>query len=218
MGGTAVAQDAPAAPGAPREQPSMDTHGKMGASDKAEPNKHLSEVDLYLKDAMNNTKALYQTTQLPTGKFDTAIQKESLGNIDKAITGALTHIGHVKSLPQARVSDMKDVASLQSDLNQAKTIVAQLRKNVSPSADKTMISSQTAQLYGVLKAADDDFGKIADQTNLTRIDRINVPEKQPVGGTAAPGGEGTEGGGINDKGGTPKPGDSQPPKGNQGNY
>lgn len=178
-GGGAMPSDQPQA----QKEPAKGTSDEIGAKGaKAdEPKKHLGEIDVYLKDALNNTKVLYATTQLQPGKLDPTIQREDLGNIDRAITGAMTHVSHVKSMPEARVVDMAKIDSLQKNLTRARALVGQLRTAVR-SDEKDQISSLTSQLYARLREADDDFGTVADKQDLTRVDRIMVPEKQPVGG------------------------------------
>jgi len=155
-----------------------------GQAGNVEPQKHLAEVDLYLKDAMNNSKVLWQTSQLQPGHLDSVIAKEGVANIDKDITSALTHISHVKSLPEAQISDTRSLSQLQSDLGKAKTLVGQLR-GVVGGGDRSRISSLSSQLFGQLRSADDSFGRIAGEVNLTRVDRITVPEKQPVSGSSS---------------------------------
>ncbi len=160
---------------------------QMGAEKSAagakpdESKKHVSEIDLYLRDAMNNTKVLYTTTQLTPGKLDATIEREDLGNIDRAISSALTHVSHVKSMPEARVSDTAKVDSLQKNLTQARNLLGQIRTAVK-SDSRDQVASLSSQLYARLKDADDDLSSIADKINLTRVDRITIPERQPVGG------------------------------------
>jgi hypothetical protein len=183
--------------------------GHMGAGEQAgatgnvEPAKHLLEVDAYLKDAMQNTKLLYQSTQVKPGKLDATIQREDIGNVEKALSSALTHISHVKSLPEAKISDTERLNQLQRDVTRAKTLAGQVRKNIGTS-DRAQLSTLSSQLYAQLRAADDTFGNIADEMRITRVDRISVPERQPVGGGRSSPSD------INMPGGT-----MEPPKGNQ---
>jgi hypothetical protein len=167
------------------KQPRQSTSG-MGEKN-VESNKHLTEIDIYLRDAMDNTKALYQSTQVTPGKLDQVIQKEDVTNVDKAVSSALTHVSHVKSLPSARVADTATLDQLQADLTHARTIAGQLRREVD-AGNRDRISSLSSQLFAQLRAADESFGKIADETKLTRIGRVTVPEKQPVGGSTDEGG------------------------------
>jgi hypothetical protein len=155
------------------------TMGQTGMMD--EPKKHLSEVDLYLRDAINNAKVLYETTQMQPGKLDATIQREDLSNIEKALSGAQTHLQHVKSMPEAKVQDADKVSDQQRRITEAKSMVVRLRTAVR-SDNKSQIQTMTSQLYASLKSADDTFGQIAEKQNLTRVDKIDVPEKQPVGG------------------------------------
>jgi hypothetical protein len=147
-----------------------------------EPKKHLAEVDAYLRDAIDNTKVLYQTTQMQPGKLDTTIQRESLNNVDKALTGMMAHVGHMKSLPEARVADMAKLDDFQRDITQARGIVGQLRAAAAKPEAREQTVSLTEQLYTVLHDADNDFNAIAEKQEFTRLDRVTVPEKQPVGG------------------------------------
>jgi hypothetical protein len=179
----ARAQDTPPPAGG-----TMDTGNKGETTQSDEPKKHLAEVDVYLRDALDNVKVIYNTTQLQPGKLDKTIIRESVGNIDKSLTGAITHLGHIKSLPEARVSDMAKVDALQTALNQAKQTSSLLKTATRVSTmDTAHVSQLATRLFGQLRAADDDFGAIADQQNLTRVDKLTVPERQPVRGMGQPG-------------------------------
>jgi hypothetical protein len=183
-GGGAYAQGSPGEPGAGGAQGQTGAEVAPGAKSTTEANKHLGEIDVYLKDAENNTKALYQTAQASPGRLDTTLEKEALNNIDKAISSALTHVQHVKSLPEAKVSDTQRLDRLQRDLERAKTIASQLRHQIA-AGDRAAVSAQASSLFAQLRAADDGFGQIADEQNLVRLDRVTMPERQPVGGGEA---------------------------------
>lgn len=213
VGSTALAQMGPG-PGEDTGMKGM-KRGSGAASEgvegkNVESQKHLSEVDLYLKAAMNTTKVLFGGTKLQPGKLDTVIRKEDVASIDKSIESALTHISHVKSLPEARISDTRSLDELQGDLKQARITVMQLRKNIG-TADNSEISSMSSQLFAQLKAADEDFDKLASQVKLTRVDQITVPEKQPVGGKVKPLDEKPKGDtGVKGEGEMPSPGGTAP--------
>lgn len=186
--------------------------GRMGgksAMTNVEPNKHLLEIDAYLTSAMDNTKLLYQSSQLPPGKLDAAIAKEDLGNVERAINSALTHTSHLKSLPEARIKDTAKLEQLRSDLTRARNLVGQLRTAVN-AGDRAQVASLSSQLYAGLRSADETFGQIADQQHLVRLERITVPERQPVGGAIHPPAGREPGGTMNapsdsPSGGTPSP-------------
>ncbi len=176
VGGTAFAENPPMGGDTGDQHQMM----KMQGGSKAdEPKKHLGEIDIYLRDAINNTKVLYNVTQMQPGKLDATIQKEGINNLDKAITGALTHVQHIKTLPEAKVQDTAKLDALQTDLNQVKQMVPQLRSSMK---DRDMFASLTSQVFTRLKDADDNFSTIADKQNLTRVEKLSVPEKQPVKG------------------------------------
>src|SRR5262249_9512527 len=122
-----------------------------------EPKKHLSEIDVYLRDAINNTKVMYNDSQMRPGKLDQVIEKENLTNIDKALSSALTHVQHIKSMPEAHVADMAKIDQLQHDLTQARGMVPEVRAAMK---DKDLFSSLSSQLYTKLKDADDTFSAI----------------------------------------------------------
>jgi hypothetical protein len=166
------------------QKPTMGTAGTKAD----EPKKHLGEMDVYLKDAINNVKVVYETTQLEPGKLDATIEREGLTNIDKAISGAMTHVSHIKSMPEAHVIDMASLDLVQKDLTQAKSMLTQLRTAVK-NDNREQVAMLSSQLYARLKDADDAFSTLADKQNFTRVDKIMVPERQPVGGQEQPGGE-----------------------------
>jgi hypothetical protein len=182
-GGAAVAdrRDAPPS-GQVKATPSMSSD--LGLAD--EPKKHLSEIDVYLRDAMDHTKVLYETTRLVPGSLDATIQKEALANIDQALAGALSHLGHVRSRPEARVPDPQRVTELQRTLAECRSLVGKARAAVR-SDTPMLIQSLSSQLFARLRQADEGFGVIAERANLTRVDAIRVPEREPVRGTLPPG-------------------------------
>ena len=148
-----------------------------------ESRKHLAEIDVQLKNAINHTKGLYNSTQLSPGPHDGMLRKESAAGIDAAIGSALEHAGHLRALPEARISDTQTLALLESDLHRARAILSQLRISLGlgvGSADRMQLSQQSAQLFGMLRSADDHFARIATELGLTRVDRITVPERPPA--------------------------------------
>ncbi len=155
--------------------------GTMGRGN-VEAKKHLAEVDLYLRNAINNTKLLYQTAQLQPGKLDTTIQKEDLGNVEKSLGSALTHVSHLQTLASARIAQPAQLDLLKSDLTRARTMATRLRGQLG-TADRAEVGNLSSQLYTQLRAADDAFAQIAQSENLVRLDGINVPEREPVGGS-----------------------------------
>ncbi len=163
------------------DQPMGKSEKMGGGKSTDEPKKHLGEVDVYLRDAINNTKLLYGYSQLTPGKADSTIEKEGINNIDRALGNSLTHISHVKTLPEAKGMETSKIDTLQRDLMQARSMVGELR---SAMKDRAEFASMTAQLFTKLHDADDQFNAIADAQNLTRVDKINVPERQPVKGTS----------------------------------
>jgi hypothetical protein len=171
--GAARAQEGDAPPSNKMGPSSM----KSGMAD--EPKKHLSEVDLYLRDAINNTKVMYNDTQMRPGKLDSVIEKENLTNLDKSLSSALTHVQHIKSMPEAHVADMGKIDQLSHDLTQARGMIPELRAAMH---EKDLFASLSSQLYTKLKDADDTFNAICDKQGLTRVDKLSVPEKQPVKG------------------------------------
>jgi hypothetical protein len=146
-----------------------------------EAKKHLSEIDVYLRDAENATRAMYQSSELTSGSLDTTIQKENLSNIERALTNAEKHIQHLKTLPEARVKDPSELDALSRNLADARAQLSPLKEAVR-SADRTKIRDASAMMFTQLKRADDSFGQLADTQGLTRIDRIEPMERQPVRG------------------------------------
>ena len=144
--------------------------------------KQLTEIDVDLKDAINRTKVLYEGGKLEPGRFDEAIRTEGLGNIDRAVSGALSRIGQLRSLPDARMTDTRTLSRLERDLGRARGIVAELRASQAAS-DRVQLQQQSSRLFSVLRSADDDFSRLAEETSLTRVDQVSVPERQPVSGS-----------------------------------
>lgn len=157
-----------------------DVSQRQGAGSVDEPKKYLSVVDLYLENAMNNVKVLYESTQMKPGRADDVIQREAIGNIDRALGQALNHFQRVKSMPGA-ITNMDKADDFQRNLYQARAVVPQLRSAVK-SDTHTQIQLLSSQLFTSLKNANDAFGDIADKQKFTRIKDIDVPERQPVRG------------------------------------
>jgi hypothetical protein len=173
------------------EQPMADP-GAMKESKADEAKKHLGEVDVYLKDAENNVRILYQSSELSPGNLDSVIQKESLSNLDRSITAADKHVQHLKTLPEARVKDPNQLAMFDRSLGDVKTHLTALRTAVR-SNDRAKIRDAAATTFTLLTHADDAFAKIADTEGFTRVERIQPLERQPVRGTEpAPSKHGTQ--------------------------
>lgn len=151
-----------------------------------EPKKHLSEIDVYLQNAINNVKVLYETTQLRPGSLDVTIAKEGVGNTDKAISGALMHIAHIKALPEAKAQDMNKLNQLQRSFTEARSTLYKLR-SAARSDSRPQIQSFASQLYAQLRLAEDSFSSIAREQRVVRVDQISVPERVPVGGSSGSG-------------------------------
>jgi hypothetical protein len=159
----------------------MNDPGAMKGSRADEPKKHLGEIDVYLKDAQNNVRILYQDAALAPGNLDAVIDKEGLSNLDRAITNAEKHVQHLKTVPEARLKDAKQLDAFERSLGDVRTQLTQLRNAVRAN-DRTKIRDAAATTFTTLQRADDAFGKIADTQGLTRVDRIQPSERQPVRG------------------------------------
>ena len=157
-----------------------DVSQRRGFGSVDEPKKYLSAVDLYLENAMNNVKVLYESTQMKPGRADQVIQGEAIGNIDRALGQALNHFQRVKAMPGS-ITNMDKADDFQRNLYQARSVVPQLRSAVK-SDSRSQIQTLSSQLFTSLKNANDAFGDIADKQKFTRIKDIDVPERQPVRG------------------------------------
>ncbi len=158
-------------------------HAEPGMSSKwDETKKHLTEVDAYIQDALNNAKVLYSMSQIPMGKMDQTIQRENINNLEKAISSALIHVGHFKSSADPKMVEMDKVDDLHRFLTDSRNVLPQLRSAMK-SSDRQQLGSVTSQLFAKLKEADERYGNIAEKQNVARLDKISVPEKQPVRGT-----------------------------------
>lgn len=221
LGGAALAQPPPGPTGQEAQQApggkekvrgqQGETTAQGSQAGAVEPKKHLAEVEVYLRDAIANTKVIYQLTQWPAGRMDKTFIRDGATNIDRAIGAALSHVNHVKTLPEARVSDTEDVTSLQTSLTQARALAVQLRKvaqggSSNAPIDRPQFASLASQIYTHLTSADADFDKIAKAADAPRIDRINVSERQPVRG----------GGEQEEQQNLPQPGNSVPGGGRGG--
>lgn len=157
-----------------------DVSQRRGFGSVDEPKKYLSVVDLYLENAMNNVKVLYESTQMKPGRADDVIQREAIGNIDRALGQALNHFQQVKSMSGV-ITNMDKADDFQRNLYQARAVVPQLRSAVK-SDTRAQIQTLSSQLFTSLKNAGDAFDDIADKQKFTRIKDIDVPERQPVRG------------------------------------
>ncbi|HEX2570409.1 MAG TPA: hypothetical protein VH877_12700 [Polyangia bacterium] len=157
-----------------------DVSQKRGFGSVDEPKKYLSAVDLYLENAMNDVKVIYESTQMKAGRADEVIQREAIGDIDRALGQALNHFQRVKAMPGA-ITNLDKADDFQRNLYQARSVVPQLRSAVK-SDSRSQIQLLSSQLFTSLKNAGDAFGDIADKQKFTRIKDIDVPERQPVRG------------------------------------
>lgn len=159
----------------------MGEMGQPGTQANVEGQKHLAEVELYLTDAMNGSKVLYQTSQMPSGKLDTSIAREDLGNVQRSIDSALNHVNHLKTLPEAKLSNTRDLDAVATNLKAAEKTAGKLR-GVNITTNRGQFASLSSQLYGSLQQADQSFDHLAQSQRFTRLDQVQVPVQQPVGG------------------------------------
>jgi hypothetical protein len=142
--------------------------------------KHLGEVDLYVKDALNNARLLYQASdQSQSGTIDPMITREQVANIDRSLANADKHLQQLRSMP-SRSFNLSKIEMLSRDLSQARTQLGTIRGGVNN--DTSRLHDTSMQLAQTLQRADDDFGQIASSIGLVRVDQIHVTVKQPVRG------------------------------------
>jgi len=167
---------------------------------KAELQKQLSLVDVYLTQAIANTKALSTLAQQSqTGKSDSSLIEEIHGNIDTSVNKALKHVSSIKSMKanKENVSGTEDksmgVGGVQqqqpgqADLAKVDDLEKQL-KDVQSASSKITGSKMSAiqpnldTLSSSLMTADQTFRDIASAASYTRIDSQKLNE-MPVRGT-----------------------------------
>jgi hypothetical protein len=163
---------------------------KAGATEQApratQASKYLLATELYLRNASNNAKAIYQAAQAPEGKMDAELFRDDARNIASSLRMAEQQVMHTQALPASEVPTTVNARfdALKSRLRRArddeKALEAALTKQ-----DRQTIQKTAGAVYGSVQAALDTYGDIASAMNVQRLDSITVPEKQPVGGGSA---------------------------------
>ncbi|HZS37307.1 MAG TPA: hypothetical protein VFF06_10785 [Polyangia bacterium] len=146
-----------------------------------EAKKHLGEIDVYLRDAENNARQLYQMSALQSGYMDPLIVREDVANLDRALANADKHLSHVRTLPNARIGDPGRLDSLQRTLSQSRAQLQNLR-TLPSDVDRGQLRDAATNLILALRRADRDFAVIATAVGLPRVDQVDVSEKHPVRG------------------------------------
>jgi len=150
-----------------------------GANAGGDVTKHLTEVDVYLKDASNNTRLLFLTSDTSRGgTFDRTLGQEQIANIDRSLAQADRHLAQLRSMPPRPAIDLSKVDSLSRQLLQARSLMSNLRQGT----DVSRIHDTSFQLSRTLGRADADLAVIAETAGVARVDQIPITEKQPVSG------------------------------------
>jgi hypothetical protein len=164
-----------------------------------EPKKHLTAVELYIRSAVDNSKALYEAAQLPQGPTDRALFKEVTGNINRDIAKAQQHIAAFRkfalqgttSSPEQRATEpgmrlkMPGAAQARPEdvlvhLKQAHTATSRLSSSLG--RDRAQVRGEAAKVYTHLAAASDALRDLLRAYDVTALDRVSPPERMPVKG------------------------------------
>jgi hypothetical protein len=152
----------------------------FAGSSQVSARKELGEVDLYLKDALNNARLLFQITDRSQGPLSGAHAREQVVNIDRALANIDKHVAQLRSQPRAFDATKIDLVS--RDLDQARSQLATLKSLIQ--TRRQNIHEAAAELARTLERADDDFGQLASSGGIGRVDQIRVTTvKQPVRGS-----------------------------------
>ena len=159
----------------------MQSQVRQPSASVDEVKKHLSEIDLYVSQAENNARLLFQVSDLQPGNMDPVIIREDVQNIEQSLSQAERHLDHVRQLPNANIRNLPRLDQLQTDLAQARSQLSSVRGTLA-NADRAMLRDTSQRLFRTLRRADDDFSSIASQVGLVRVEQIPVTERQPVRG------------------------------------
>lgn len=173
--------------GVSKPKPSMTPgmhEGHMGAEKGMKPTgqkdeinaqvgKHLALVNVYLGQAILNTKALNSLIDMNVPVREPHV-KELARNLDVSVKGAITHAGHIRRLNDPALTR---IIELDRSLKEAKLSLAKLRK--AKSAD---ISMHIDSIGSNLTASEQIFRDMAKTANFTLLDDLRL-ETVPVRGT-----------------------------------
>lgn len=176
--------------------------GAAAIMEEQDLHKHLVVVNAHVADAVNDVKALTALAQMDLERGDQAFIEPLKQHAMKDIDMAITHLSHVKQINQKlekraasgagettqpvagtempRPADQEAVAKLERSLKNARSALGkvdarnfdQLQMRLGPVATEIQQAQQT-------------FGQIATEQNLTQIEKIDL-ERLPVRG-AEPG-------------------------------
>ncbi|MBI4509857.1 MAG: hypothetical protein HY698_09485 [Deltaproteobacteria bacterium] len=169
--------------------------GQAGAMDiqAMEMRKHLLLVDVYLSDAVNNTKAISGLSELKLEKKDKPIVDEAQKNIDTNLSMATTHIGHARQRGMAGTAKREEGAMERQPVAgvdpQAKLGELEQHLKAARDAAKKVKTARLEELDRAiepvaahLSAAEKTFTDLARSANYTRLEQMELG-RVPVRGT-----------------------------------
>ncbi len=177
-----------AAPAAADRGPGKTGSEKQGAQGMV-PGKRLTLINVYLSDAVNNTKALSSLVEMTLDSSDKILVQEVHKNLDSSIDNALSHVKKMRDddkrmgMRKAKEMEKQPVAGaitrveeLERHLIEAKASSKSLEADKMDKIDMAVDAISTH-----LKAAEDIFADIAKDAKFTRLDQIELG-KVPVKG------------------------------------
>ena len=152
-------------------KPTGETTTRMVTMD-ARMGKHLALVNVYIGQAILNTKALNSLIDMNVPAREQHV-KELTKNLDLAVKGAIIHAGHIRRLNDPSLTR---ITELESSLKEAKLALGKLRK-----VRDSDIGTQIDTIGSNLSACDQIFRDMAKTANFTRLEDQSL-ETVPVRG------------------------------------
>lgn len=181
-----------------RTQPGGMQPGQMGEMQQGqmrlapEQMRHLAMADLYLMTAINNTKLLSHLADVPQA-VDKKTISEAHRNIDESIGDAMQHLQRVRGMEKGAkrgATEREPVAGMETarieeverHLREARNATRRLK-----GATADNLATRVDEVATHLRAAQDSFRQVAQASNMTLIEDVEMGVR-PVRGV-----EGQEG-------------------------
>jgi hypothetical protein len=136
--------------------------------------KHLAMVNLYLGQAILNTKAIDSLVSMDVSVKESQV-KEATRNLDLSLKNAMMHVGHLKKMNDPSFTRLTE---LDRALKDVKTNMTRLRK-----AKDADIDGQIDQIGTSLTDAEHIFRDMAKTANFSILEDMSLGGTVPVRGT-----------------------------------
>ena len=134
--------------------------------------KHLALVNVYLDQAVLNTKAISTLSEHGVPVRETHIA-ELTRNLDTSVKGAITHLGHLRNMKDPGMTRLED---LNQSLKDLRASVLQLKK-----AKAADFEGRIDQVGSNLSSAQQIFRDLAKAASFTRLEDLTL-QTVPVRG------------------------------------